>query len=198
MFEPTIITDASTEPISVAELKSAQRIDSSDEDTLMGIYIGAARKWIEKRTGRTFHEQTLEMKFDRWQERFILPRATPLISVTGLYYTDSDEDESTVSSADYIADTSSIPGRIVRGYGVSWPSTTLSPSLPIRIRYTAGIETQSPITEADDHIKTAMMLFAGGLFLNRESESLSPSQMEVLAYRYGLGSFLEQMTLYYE
>jgi uncharacterized phiE125 gp8 family phage protein len=197
MFEPTVITDATTEPISVSELKSAQRIDSSDEDTLIGIYIGAARRWLEHRTGRTFHQKTLEMNFSKWQDKFLLPRATPLISITGLYYTDSDGDESTVSASDYIAQTSAIPGRLVRGYGVSWPSTTLYPSLPIRIRYTAGIETQSPITEADNHVKTAMLLMAGGLFENRESESLAPSQMEVLAYRYGLGAFLDQLTLFY-
>jgi len=61
-----------------------------------------------------------------------------LQSVTSVKYTDSDGDQSTLSTDDYIVDNDSEPGRIVLGYGTVWPTATLYPSNPIEIQFLCG------------------------------------------------------------
>ena len=53
--------DAATDVVSVAEIKSHLRIDTSDEDTLLGVYIDAATEMAENYCGRHFitHEYKL-------------------------------------------------------------------------------------------------------------------------------------------
>lgn len=166
-----VITDAATEPISVEEFRQHSRIDASDYDTISTIerFIGAVRRLLEARTGRIFHEQTLEMYLDSWpSSRYIeLPGATPLIAISAVGYKDTDGVETTTWAA-YIADTRKEPGRLVLGYGESWPSEALYPASPIRIRYRAGIAEASPITEAPDDAKAAMLFLCGSLWEHRE------------------------------
>jgi uncharacterized phiE125 gp8 family phage protein len=194
LVSPLVITGPTTEPISLAEVKSQLRIDGSTEDTLLNLYIAAAREYCENRTGRTFHQQTLEWVLDAFPSgsSITLPRATPLIAISSVKYKDSDGTETTWSSAEYIADTDSVPGGLVLGYNESWPSFTPYPVSPIRIRYTAGIATTSPVTEASDLIKTPHLLLVGGLYENRESE-ITEAGLTRISLEYGVEAFLSQL-----
>lgn len=163
----------------MTESKLALRIDDPTDPMelnkvhdLLAIYIEAARGMFEKRTGRTIHDTTLEVMLDAWPaERFIvLPRATPLIAIVSAKTKDSAAAETTWLATEYIADTDAMPGRLVLGYNMSWPSFTTYPVSPIRIRYRAGIATASPTPEAAGTIKTACLLLVGGMWENREAE----------------------------
>lgn len=202
MITPTIITAPAKEAISLTELKAQLRLDPSGtaEDDALGIFRAAARQWFEWRTGRTVHQTTLEFTLDNWpaEDYIILPRATPLIAVSNVKYKDSNGTETTWSSAEYIADTDGIPGRVVLGYNYSWPSFTSYPSNPIRVRYTAGIVTTSPVTEADAVIKLPILMLAAGLYENRESEVISDrAKIEAIALRYGVEAFITRNLVTY-
>jgi len=179
---PRVITAPTTEAISSAELKPWCGLSADDDtfDTILDLCRTAAREWYETETGRTMHQTTLELALDSFSGSVILlPRATPLISpITSVKYTDSDGDESPMSSDDYIADTESEVGRLVLGYGKSWPSFTPYPSNPIKIRYAAGIATASPITQADPLDKIPILMLAAAMFDNRDawmdSEATNP------------------------
>ena len=202
MITPSIITAPIQEAISLAELKAQLRLDASgtSEDGALGIFRTAARQWFEWRTGRAVHQTTLEYVLDAWpgDDYIILPRATPLIAISSAKYKNSSAVETTWSSAEYIADLDNIPGRLVLGYNYSWPSFTAYPSNPIRIRYSAGITTASPVTEADPVIKLPILMLAAGLYANRESEVITDrARIEAIAIKYGVVAFIERNVVSY-
>ena len=132
MYTPNIITEPITEAVSLSELKYQLGIDISDDtwDEQLPIYQVAAREYYEGQTARTIHETELEFILDVFpgSNRIVLPRATPLISITSVKYKDSGGDEETWPASNYIADTDQTPGALVRGYGKSWPSFTPYPA----------------------------------------------------------------------
>lgn len=199
VFQPAVITEATTEPVSMAEAKAHCRIDGSAGDASLTLMIGAARRYLEDRTNRTFHQKTLEWYPAEWPDtnRIRLPRATPLVSITSVKYYSASGAETTWGSSNYLADTYSTPGAIVLADGVSWPSGAQYPVAPIRIRYVAGIATASPVTEADSAIKHAMLLLLGGMWEYRESELMQQTNaMQLLAAKYGAEAFIQRLTVH--
>jgi uncharacterized phiE125 gp8 family phage protein len=196
MISPTVITEPAREPVSLTEAKSQCRIDSATEDTHLALFITAARKHVESLTGRAIIEQTLEWTLDRLpvESFIILPRATPLISITSFIYKDSGATAATWAAANYIADVDFVPGRLVLAYNTSWPSFTAYPVSPIRIRYKAGIAVTSPLVEADASLKLAILMLVGALFENRESVIASQDSAAVkqISMLYGVDAFLAQ------
>jgi len=176
MILPTVITAPIIEAVDLLELKKHLRVDTEDLDEMNALerVNRAARQYFEWRTGRTVHQTTWEIALNDWPScnYICLPRATPLVSITSLKYLDSAGTEATWAASNYIADTYQTPGRVVMTYNNVWPSTTLYPASPIRIRYVAGIATASPITEAAEDIKVPILLIVGALWENREAEVL--------------------------
>ena len=203
MIEPKVIVASISEPITIEEVKLQCRIDSSDstEDALLRIYIAAARNYVEWRTATTVHEATLEYVLDNFPGcRYIeLPRATPLIEISSVKYKDYNGTETTWSSAEYVEDVDSTPGRLVLGYGQAWPSFTAYPVSPIRIRYTAGTAiTTVPETEASVAVKYPMLLLVAGMYENRESENVTDrGVLTKLSIDYGVEAFLSRLTTQY-
>lgn len=158
----------------------------SPEDTYIESLITATRTLVEEHIGRRLITQTWNFYLDNfdghntWPQNLQLglilnaygngyiklPYAAPLQSVTSVTYRDSDETTNTMSTSDYIVDTISEPGRVVLGYGKSWPSATLSPSNPINIEYVTGYGTSTAVPK---EIKQAMLLIIGDLYNNREN-----------------------------
>ena len=60
-----LVTNPSTKVVSVDEVKSHLRIDTSDEDTLLGLYIDAATEMAENFCGRHFITHEYKLYFDR-------------------------------------------------------------------------------------------------------------------------------------
>lgn len=126
-----------SEPITTAEAKSNLRVDISDDDTLIGNLIAAAREELEGRTSRAFVTQTWQMKLDRFPLDVIEVPICPLATVTSITYLDSAGDSQTLSTDIYTVDTVSEPGRITRKYGQSWP-LTYSQQNAVTVTFTAG------------------------------------------------------------
>lgn len=155
------------EPVSLAEVKNHLRVDVSDDDTLIGGLIQAAREYIEETTHRALVTQTWTLSLENWPrgDRIVLPRP-PAISVTSVVYIDSDGDSNTFAAANYNVDTVCEPGELVLAYGCSWPSGTLRPMSPITVIYQAGYGAAALVPQ---HLKQAILLLAAHWYENRET-----------------------------
>ncbi len=194
--EPTVISGPIKEPITLAESTLQTKADYTADNPLYTIWIAAARDFIESQAAITIHEKTLEITLDCWPAcgYLELPRATPLIAITSITHYDEDGTPTVWSSAEYIADTDSIPGRVWLGSGFSWPSTSLYPANGIRIRYRAGIATTSPETEAPGKIKYPMLLLVNSFDKNRTAEQMQErSVMATVALNFGVTAFIDRL-----
>lgn len=162
-----LITDVSTELVSLAELKTHLRIDVTDEDSYLPALITAAREYCEQFTGRTIGTKTLEGILNDFPCDYIDLYESPIQSITSVKYTDADGDETTWDSSYYISNLDVIPEKIYPAYGLTFPAFVPYPSGAVRIRYQAG-HTSANLPES---IKQAILLVAGDLYENREATS---------------------------
>jgi uncharacterized phiE125 gp8 family phage protein len=198
IYTPSVITDSSIEAVSLADFKEHVRVTTTTEDTLMEAILTTARITFENLTGRTVHEKVLEWPLSAWPsgDTIVLPRATPLVSITSIKYKSAAGVESTMAAASYIADTVSTPGRVTLASGYSWPSGDLYPVHPIRVRYVAGIANASPQTEAAQNIQAAIKYIAAALWEHREPEP-EPDRIGVLLRRqWGLPILIENLIVH--
>jgi len=167
MTAHTLITAPASEPVTLSEAKLHVRQDLDADDTLITGQITTAREEVERIGCHALLTQTWEQVMDCWpacdEIRLLHP---PLQSVTSVKYTDVDGVETTWDAANYIVDTDNTPGRIVLGYGKSWPSATLRPVGAIRIRYVAGWTSAGLVPQS---FKQAMLLLVGQWYENREA-----------------------------
>lgn len=198
MLEPLVIIPPIKEPVSLTEAKEQCRVEISEtaHNTVLGIFIAAARNYVEWRAGITIHETTLEIIQGSWPsgDFIVLPRATPLIAIDSVWCKDEDAIELQWNPIKYIADVDSAIGRLVLEYGESWPSFTAYPVSPIRIRYRAGLATGSPDNEASDAAKYPVLLLVAGMFDNRESENISDrGALSKISADYGVEAFINRL-----
>lgn len=167
-----LITDAVVEPLTYSDMEYHLRLTTasgvlSDETTYIEGLIVTARKHVEKQLGRKFITQVYDVFFDSFPSKdYIKLPFGELITVSGVFYTDSTETETELSSDNYLVDTDSVPGRVVLAYGESWPSFTASPKNPVRVRITTGYG--SAASNVPWPIKSAMKLFTADMYELRE------------------------------
>jgi len=171
-----------------------KRTPETVEDSLLSALITAARQHVEDFTRRALITQTWKMFFDDWPDgNYIELPLGKLQSVDSVKYKDSDEDETEFTSTYYLVDTDSILGRVVLGYGESWPSTTLSPKNPIYVQFTCGYGNAA--SDVPQAIRTAIKMLAAHLYENREITVVGqaidevPFAVEHLLWPYRLLSF---------
>jgi uncharacterized phiE125 gp8 family phage protein len=128
----------------------------SAEDTLLTNLIKAAREYCEGFQNRAYITQTWDLLLDDWPsgDHIDIPYP-PLVSVASVKYYDTASTEATMDSGDYYVDTYAEPGRIVLGYGESWPSTTLRPANGVIVRFTAGYGAAASVPQK---VKQAMLM----------------------------------------
>jgi len=162
------VAEPDVEPLSLAEVKAHLRVvDDDSEDSTIANLIATARSYVENFTGRALISRQFNAIYTRFpSDRLQLP-VMPLVSVDGVFYTDSSEAEQTVSSSLYVANTRVEPAEVVLKLGNTWPSATLSPSWPVRILFTAGYGATGDTVPYP--IRQAMLLHIGHMFLNREA-----------------------------
>jgi uncharacterized phiE125 gp8 family phage protein len=157
------ITDATVEPISLAEAKLWLRVDQADEDDLIGALITSVRQAAEHEMQRTLITTTWELVTDSFPDalRLEMPK---ILSVSSVKYLDAAGTQQTLSPADYLVDTDSQPGYVVPAYGKTWP-TTYSQINAVRVRYTAGYGAAA--TDVPQSIRNWMRLQLEHFYRNR-------------------------------
>jgi uncharacterized phiE125 gp8 family phage protein len=143
------------------------------EDDLLEEILSAAREHVEDITRRALLTQTWDYYLDEWPATdFIKLPFGNLASVTSVSWKDTDGTETTLTvTTDYLVETNGEQcGRIVLPYGCTWPSGTLYPSNPIKIRFICGWTAAANIPHK---IKAACKLIAADLYENREGQTLA-------------------------
>lgn len=174
-------TDASVEPLTTAEAKVHLRIPSSvtDEDSLIASYIKAARKKVEGDTGRALINQSWTLSLDRVpaSRRPILLPVGPVSAITSITSYSVADAASTVGTAVYRLDASSLPARVVLKDGQDWPSD-LRPENAIEVVFVAGYGAASTNIK-DTELVQAMYLLIGHWNENREAVNVDSSAVSV-------------------
>jgi len=170
---------ASAEPVSVAQVKSHLRIDSTADDVLLALYIKAARQAAEDITKRALIDTQWELTIDTLDaDKIDLPRPPLATSSTEVVitYTKSTGDTTTVGTTAYAVEHRNEPGFIRVAYESSWPSDIQDSEGAVRIVYRSGYTTSNPAPEA---IKHWIKLRAGAMYENREPLITGVSQTDL-------------------
>ena len=164
-----------SEPVTTSEAKDHLRVDITDDDTLIGNLVTAAREWAENYTGQSFIQRTYRADLPGFYDTVVLPHQ-PIIAISSVTYWDtaSPSAQQTLSSAVY----SLVNDVVRRNQGQSWESTYPRADA-VQITYTAGWLDQSSPRAANipQAVKQAILLMVGTLYEHRESHILYPGQL---------------------
>ena len=163
-----LVTAPTLEPITVQEVKEHLYIDGADNDVYVSTVVKAATNHVENWTRRAIMTQTWDYWIDAFpSDNYIILPFGNLQSVTSIVYKESDwvtvaDDVTMTPTTDYLVETNGAGfGRIVLPYAGTWPSGTLYPSNPIKIRFVCGWTTQALVPF---NIKAAVKLVCADLF----------------------------------
>ncbi|CAB4176513.1 Phage conserved hypothetical protein [uncultured Caudovirales phage] len=155
----SLVTDYTTLPVTLAEVKNAIKLDTSvtTDDALIFSMIRTATDACQEYTGLSLLTQTWNLYLDRFPAKpmewwdgvrqaayitehrsYIEIQKSPLQSVTHLKtYSDTDT-ATTFSASNYYVDTASKPARLVLRNSAIWPSDVLRTANGIEIQFIAG------------------------------------------------------------
>lgn len=183
-----VATAPEAEPLTLDEVKLHLALeDTTAHDQRLEPLITAARQQIENVTGLALITQTLDAYFDQVPcgPELVLPIA-PLISVTSVTSYDDNDAPTVMSSADYLVDIASLPGRIVLNAGKSWPTSARRANALV-VRVQAGYGNAAAVPGA---IKSAMKLLIGSLSEHREQVIVSQFAGQFLEVPFGVKQLL--------
>ena len=180
-------------PLSLTEVKAHLRVDGTDQDDVIQMYLDAATAHVDGEwgcLGRALVTQTWRLTIDTFPCAEIRVPLPPLISVSSVSYFDSAGDFQTlVEDTDYYVDDQSEPGWITPM--TSWPST-LDAINSVQIEFVAGYAgTSSPPSLTENipaDIKQAMLLMITDWMENRrnvmpQSVNMIPFASNILLLR---------------
>jgi len=90
MSSIVLITDATTEILTLSEIKTALRIDGTDFDSILTPFVKVSRQIGEKITGRDFVEKEYRLYLDYFSCGGIEIRKSKLKSITSIQYYDTN------------------------------------------------------------------------------------------------------------
>jgi uncharacterized phiE125 gp8 family phage protein len=190
-----VVTQPTSEPVSVVEAKNFLRVSVTDDDALIAGLIQAAREMVEAFTGRSLVRKQYRQSLDAFPyytdsivsqnayppSYYALPRysttlwnysqliklfAPPLVSVDSLKYIDPSGTEQTLDPSKYIVDSDSEPARIFPAVGQFWPPVLYVPNA-VKITFTAGFTADA--SQVPQAVKTACLMLVANFYENREA-----------------------------
>lgn len=161
-----LITPPVSEPITLAEAKLHLKIETTDtvEDTMITMYIKAAREMVEEYTRRALLAQTWELQLDSFSEMEYSLEKTPVQSITSVKYYDANEVEQTLDVSYYTLDQGDEPNKILLAYNKTWPENRGFTN-DVKIRFVAGYASAALVPGP---LKSTILLIVGHLYENRE------------------------------
>ena len=159
------ITPPAYEPLSRALAKAHLRITDTLSDSLIDIYIAAAREYVEDYTGHCLVTQTWRYSLDQFpllpnsqyapgnpnivqpavnnvwpldpsMWAIFVPRS-PIQSVASIVYADTQTTTKTLDPSTYVVDSDSEPPRLTTAVSSFWPSAVFNPNA-VQITLMAG------------------------------------------------------------
>lgn len=158
------------EPITLAEARMQCRVDTTDEDALLTVYIGAARAMLEHECGRRFALQTWRQTLDEFPSTGDIEMKVmgPANSVSQIQYVDAAGTLTTLSASAYVLDADTPPaGWVLTADGVDWPSTK-EVANAVRLDIVCGNCTT--IADVPEDVRAWMLLAVCAMFDKRSSD----------------------------
>jgi len=168
-----LITSATSEPVTLAEVKAHLNITTTLDDTLLNSYITVARLQVENYTKRQLLPATWKRIFRGFPSstgHIELPRA-PLstvssnVVITYINSTVAGASSTTLSATAYHVDYESTPGKVYPTYNNEWPTDDLEVSHSVTIQYVSGY---SSADKVPDPIKHWIKMRVGEMYEERE------------------------------
>lgn len=183
MFGLKLTVEPAEEPISLIEARLHLRLDVAEtspltthpDDTLINIWLKAARRYVEGFNNRASITQTWQLYLDRFpRSRYIPLPKPPLQYVNSISYKDSAGTLQVVSfidpsgtalleTDDYIVDIAQEPGRLCLQNGSTWPQT-IREAQAVIVEYVCGYDGAANVP---DDVKAAILLKLSDLYENR-------------------------------
>jgi uncharacterized phiE125 gp8 family phage protein len=172
------VTDAESEPVTLAEAQAFLRVDSDDDAALIETLITTARQVVEDFTGRALISQEWQLVVSEWpsycsalrqimsveQQRTIVLDRSPLISVETLkYYPASGAAQATLSSTTYHVMTGPTPGLVILKSTEDWPDIFDRPDA-VEVNFTAGYADADAVPKP---LRQCVLLLLSHLYENR-------------------------------
>ena len=174
---PTLIdiTQPAIEPVTLDEAKAHLRLDSSNDDAMLETYISSARRAIEQRTRTRLMTQTVELVRDDFPfcGADMSLEVGNVRSVDSVKYRDSEGDETTMPTDDYVAVVDVSPA-VVRYAGSRWPDVSDDHPRSVRVRMTVGYAMTASVDRA---IKNAVLMLTAHWYEHREPVTESQAAM---------------------
>jgi uncharacterized phiE125 gp8 family phage protein len=154
--------------VSRIEAKQHGRITWTKEDSVIDIYIAAARRYLEDYCQQSFVQRTLRAEIPYFADYIVLP-LRPIASITSIKYYTTDSPEVFTTLSDTGSPTTSsevfslVQNVIVRNTGQTWPVVANRPDA-IQIDYVAGY----PIVPED--VKACTLMLLQDFYENREAQ----------------------------
>jgi len=196
----TLVSESTTEPVTVAELKTYLRMESTDstaEDGLIGSYITVARKQAEHLTRRSLVTATWQLRLDDFANDTAIielpkpPLSTASTNVSITYIKDTTAgDTTTIGSTVFTVDFYSEPGRIYPAYDNEWPDDIRDQKNAITIQFISGYSTSN--TPIPSTILQWIKMRALDMYENRES--ITEARLEEIPRTY-VDGLLDEYTL---
>lgn len=161
-----LYTGPSVEPITLAEAKLHLRVEHDADDSLISIYITAAREQAEHITGRALISQTWERVLDAFPALEIELGMPPVQAVSSITYLDATGATQTVSPANYALDNTTLPGWVLPAATYSWPATADTVNA-VRVAFTCGYGASG--ASVPGAVRNWMLLHIGAAYRTRES-----------------------------
>jgi len=166
-----ITTAAAAEPVSLTTAKLHLRVDSTDDDTILAIYISAAVGWVEEYLRRPLVARTITLKMDTFPAGQEIELPFPTVSaVSSVKYYDPAASLTTLSSADYwtVLAERHAPGLVILKDTAAWPSLQDDRPRAVEIVFVCGYGAAAADVPAD--IRNAILLIVAQLYENRVPE----------------------------
>lgn len=150
------------EPLTLAEVRAHLRLDTDDEDALLGSLITVAREHLERETGLVLAVRDFRLCLDAWPDDGILTIALgPVRQVTDVTVYDGDGVGQAVDLDGHLLDGEARPARLwLRD--VPAPGRILN---GIEVEFSAGFGESG--ADVPDTLKRAMLLHIAAMFACR-------------------------------
>ena len=174
-----LITPVNPEPVPLAEVKLALRVNGTDDDAMLGAHIASAREFIERRIQAKIGTQTWEFVIDCFPSAEIKLPFGPVQSVTSIKYDDPQGVERSVDPDTYDLDNTSRRPWVFNTAG-GWPES-LDTFNAVRIRFVAGY---ADMTLAPASLRAAIILKVKELY---DGEPTAEAVHNLLINHYDFG-----------
>jgi uncharacterized phiE125 gp8 family phage protein len=192
-FSKVLDTAATSEPIALSEAKLFLKVDTSDDDALIGTIISSAREYVENFTGYQLLSATYTQYLDKFPNKntAIELLMNPVSAVTHVKYYDSNNTLQTWDTANYDTDLKGKPARITLANDATFP-TVYDRTNAVEIKFVAGYASTSA-TGFPKQLLNAMYLIIGHLYENRQDVIVGSIVTEM---KKGADSILRQYRIF--